>query len=101
MKSVRLIMKRFFYIFACLFAMAFNGNAQQSKVVVNGLRICDMYTRTQMYEALGGTPDKIEAEIEDQGSFWFYYGKDVFYWDKLDCPDENGMFAISCEFSGE
>ena len=33
-----------------------------------------------MYEALGGTPDKIEAEIEEPGSFWFYYGKDVFYW---------------------
>ena len=59
--------------------MAFNGNAQQ-RVVVNGLRVCEFYSREQMYEALGGVPDKIEAEIEDPGSFWFYYGKDVFFW---------------------
>ena len=74
-------MKRIFFILPLLFAIAFNSNAQEkAKVVVNGLRICDMYTRTQMYEALGGTPDKIEAEMEEPGSFWFYYGKDVFYW---------------------
>ena len=74
-------MKRFFYIFACVLAIAFNSIAQEkTKVVVNGLQICDTYPRTQMYEALGGTPDIIEAEIEDPGSFWFYYGKDVFYW---------------------
>ena len=76
-----MIVKRIFFILILLLAMIVNSNAQEkAKVVVNGLRICDMYTRTQMYEALGGTPDKIEAEIEDQGSFWFYYGKDVFYW---------------------
>ena len=72
-------MKRIFFILPLLFAIAFNGNTQQ-RVVVNGLRVCEFYSREQMYEALGGTPDKIEAEIEDQGSFWFYYGKDVFYW---------------------
>ena len=74
-------MKRIFFILILLLAMIVNSNAQEkAKVVVNGLRVCEFYSREQMYEALGGTPDKIEAEIEDPGSFWFYYGKDVFYW---------------------
>ena len=74
-------MKRFVYIFVCVLAIAFNGNAQEkAKVIVNGLQVCDMYTRAQMYEALGGVPTKIEANIEEPGSFSFYYGKDMFYW---------------------
>ena len=74
-------MKRIFFILILLLAMIVNSIAQEKiKVVVNGLQLCDTYTRTQMYEALGGTPDKIEAEMEEPGSFWFYYGKDVFYW---------------------
>ena len=74
-------MKRMFFILPLLFTMAFNGNAQEkAKVIVNGLQVCDMYTRAQMYEALGGVPNKIEEEIEDPGSFSFYYGKDMFYW---------------------
>ena len=74
------IVERIFYIFACVLAMAFNGNAQQSNVVVNGLRVCEFYSREQMYEALGGVPDKIEKSEEFVGEEWFYYGKDVFYW---------------------
>ncbi|MBQ2992840.1 MAG: hypothetical protein IJE21_02980 [Alistipes sp.] len=74
-------MKRILSIFVYALAIAFNSIAQEkAKVIVNGLQLCDTYTRTQMYEALGGTPDKIEAEMEEPGSFWFYYGKDVFYW---------------------
>ena len=74
-------MKRILSIFVYALAIAFNSIAQEkTKVVVNGLQICDMYTRAQMYEALGGTPDKIEANIEEPGSFSFYYGKDMFYW---------------------
>ena len=74
-------MKRCCVVIVVLWLSLINGNAQEkTKVIVNGLRICEFYSREQMYEALGGTPDKIEAEIEDPGSFWFYYGKDVFYW---------------------
>ena len=89
-----MIVKRIFYIFACVFAMAFNGNAQEkTKVVVNGLRLDNVYSREQMYEALGGVPDKIEEHPEYKEHYSFYYGKDVFYWDKLDCPDENGILG--------
>ena len=74
-------MKRCCVVIVVLWLSLINGNAQEkTKVIVNGLRICEFYSREQMYEALGGTPDKIEAEIEEPGSFWFYYGKDVFYW---------------------
>ena len=87
-------MKRIFYIFACVFAIAFNGNAQEkTKVVVNGLRLDNVYSREQMYEALGGVPDKIEEHPEYKEHYSFYYGKDVFYWDKLDCPDKNGILG--------
>ena len=74
-------MKRILSIFVYALAIAFNSIAQEkTKVVVNGLQVCDMYTRAQMYEALGGVPTKIEEVIEDPGSFSFYYGKDMFYW---------------------
>ena len=83
MKSVRLIMKRFFYIFVCVLAIAFNGNAQQSNVIVNGLRVCEFYSREQMYEALGGEPDKVEESVEFKGFYDFHYGKDIFYWNNI------------------
>lgn len=73
-------MKRMFFILPLLFTMAFNGNAQQSKVIVNGLRVCEFYSREQMYEALGGEPDKAEESVEFKGFYDFYYGKDIFYW---------------------
>ena len=74
-------MKRIFFILILLLAMIVNSNAQEkAKVIVNGLQVCDMYTRAQMYEALGGVPDKIEKSEEGVGEEWFYYGKDVFYW---------------------
>ena len=61
------IVKRIFYIFACVFAIAFNSIAQEkTKVVVNGLQICDTYTRTQMYEALGGVPEKQMCRLKDK-----------------------------------
>ena len=85
------IVKRIFYIFACVFAMAFNGNAQQSNVVVNGLRVCEFYSREQMYEALGGVPDKAEESVEFKGFYDFHYGKDVFYWNNNYTPNENGL----------
>ena len=85
-------MKRIFFILILLLAMIVNSNAQEkAKVVVNGLRICDMYTRTQMYEALGGVPDKTEESIEFKGFYDFHYGKDVFYWNNNYTPNENGL----------
>ena len=84
------IVNRIFYIFACVFAIAFNGNTQQ-RVVVNGLRVCEFYSREQMYEALGGVPDKTEESIEIKGVYDFNYGKDVFYWNNNYTPNENGL----------
>ena len=84
------IVKRIFYIFVCVFAIAFNGNTQQ-RVVVNGLRVCEFYSREQMYEALGGVPDKTEESIEFKGFYDFHYGKDVFYWNNNYTPNENGL----------
>ena len=83
-------MKKIFYVLALLLAMAFTCNAQQSKVVVNGLRVCEFYSREQMYEALGGVPDKAEESVEFKGYYDFYYGKDVFYWND-NTPNENGL----------
>ena len=69
-----------------------NGNAQEkAKVVVNGLRICEFYSREQMYEALGGEPDKAEESVEFKGFYDFHYGKDVFYWNNNYTPNENGL----------
>ena len=84
-------MKRFFYIFVCVLAIAFNGNAQQSNVIVNGLRVCEFYSREQMYEALGGEPDKVEESVEFKGFYDFHYGKDIFYWNNNYTPNENGL----------
>ena len=84
-------MKKIFYVLALLLAMAFTCNAQQSNVVVNGLRVCDDYSREQMYEALGGVPDKAEESVEFKGFYDFYYGKDVFYWNNNYTPNENGL----------
>ena len=83
-------MKRIFFILPLLFAIAFNGNTQQ-RVVVNGLRVCEFYSREQMYEALGGVPDKTEESIEFKGFYDFHYGKDVFYWNNNYTPNENGL----------
>ena len=84
------IVKRIFYIFVCVLAIAFNGNTQQ-RVVVNGLRVCEFYSREQMYEALGGVPDKTEESVEFKGFYDFHYGKDVFYWNNNYTPNENGL----------
>ena len=83
-------MKRIFFILPLLLAIAFNGNTQQ-RVVVNGLRVCEFYSREQMYEALGGVPDKTEESIEFKGFYDFHYGKDVFYWNNNYTPNENGL----------
>ena len=83
--------KRILSIFVYALAIAFNGNAQQSNVVVNGLRVCEFYSREQMYEALGGEPDKAEESVEFKGFYDFHYGKDVFYWNNNYTPNENGL----------
>ena len=85
-------MKRIFFILILLLAMIVNSNAQKkAKVVVNGLRVCEFYSREQMYEALGGEPDKTEESIEFKGFYDFHYGKDVFYWNNNYTPNENGL----------
>ena len=85
-------MKRILSIFVYALAIAFNSIAQEkAKVVVNGLRICEFYSREQMYEALGGVPDKTEESIEFKGFYDFHYGKDVFYWNNNYTPNENGL----------
>ena len=92
-------MKRILSIFVYALAIAFNSNAQEkAKVVVNGLRVCEFYSREQMYEALGGTPDKIEADIEDPGSFSFYYGKDMPS-SRVSAPRSAGRFSRAAPFT--
>ena len=57
-----------------------NVLAQSIKVQINGLQICADCTKTDMLNAFGKNPTKVVESDEFPNFYYYYYGKDCFWW---------------------
>jgi len=72
----------------CLFAtiaLLSSAIAYAQRPEINGLQIGVEYTEKQIFDALGGSPSKTEADTEYPDLYVYYYGGDMFYRKGANC----------------